>query len=72
MIDTDYENYSIVWACVPLDEERSSEGYWLLSRTRSLTEDADINVKIDTLLEKYIEAIYVRNTSQLDERCPDF
>ncbi|XP_049530212.1 apolipoprotein D-like [Anopheles darlingi] len=49
VLDTDYENYSIVWSCEPLGEDRSLEYYWLLSRTPSLPEDEELREKILTL-----------------------
>uniref|UniRef100_A0A182MS81 Lipocalin/cytosolic fatty-acid binding domain-containing protein n=1 Tax=Anopheles culicifacies TaxID=139723 RepID=A0A182MS81_9DIPT len=52
-MDTDYNNYSIVWSCEPLGEERSLEYYWLLSRTPSLPEDEELRERIEMLKEQY-------------------
>uniref|UniRef100_A0A182NRI3 Apolipoprotein D n=1 Tax=Anopheles dirus TaxID=7168 RepID=A0A182NRI3_9DIPT len=51
VLDTDYENYSIVWSCEPLGEERSLEYFWLLSRTPSLPEDGELREKIEAAKE---------------------
>uniref|UniRef100_A0A4Y0BP82 Apolipoprotein D n=1 Tax=Anopheles funestus TaxID=62324 RepID=A0A4Y0BP82_ANOFN len=51
VLDTDYENYSIVWSCEPLGEDRSLEYYWLLSRTPSLPEDETLRERIEMLKE---------------------
>ncbi|XP_050072150.1 uncharacterized protein LOC126560032 [Anopheles maculipalpis] len=52
VLDTDYENYSLVWSCEPIGEERSLEYYWLLSRTPSLPEDEELREKIHSLKEQ--------------------
>ncbi|XP_003436167.2 uncharacterized protein LOC11175951 [Anopheles gambiae] len=52
ILDTDYENYSIVWSCEPIGEERSLEYYWLLSRTPALPEDEELREKIEILKEQ--------------------
>uniref|UniRef100_A0A182JQH2 Apolipoprotein D n=1 Tax=Anopheles christyi TaxID=43041 RepID=A0A182JQH2_9DIPT len=52
VLDTDYENYSIVWSCEPIGEERSLEYYWLLSRTPSLPDDEELKEKIEMLKEQ--------------------
>uniref|UniRef100_A0A182J5D9 Lipocalin/cytosolic fatty-acid binding domain-containing protein n=1 Tax=Anopheles atroparvus TaxID=41427 RepID=A0A182J5D9_ANOAO len=46
VLDTDYENYALVWSCEPIGEERSLEYYWLLSRTPTMPEDEELRDKI--------------------------
>ncbi|KAL9705985.1 hypothetical protein quinque_009503 [Culex quinquefasciatus] len=72
VIDTDYEHFSIVWACEQLGEDRSSEGYWFLSRTRRFTDDVEANTRAFHAIRQYIDRTEIRFTNQLDERCPDF
>uniref|UniRef100_A0A182YPT4 Apolipoprotein D n=1 Tax=Anopheles stephensi TaxID=30069 RepID=A0A182YPT4_ANOST len=52
VLDTDYENYALVWSCRPIGEERSRESYGLLSRTPSLPDDGELRKTIDTLKEQ--------------------
>lgn len=72
MIDTDYENFAIVWSCEPLPQDRSSEGFWFLSRERKFTDDKDANERAFGAIRKYIDQNEIRFTNQADERCPDF
>uniref|UniRef100_A0A1Q3FPN3 Apolipoprotein D n=1 Tax=Culex tarsalis TaxID=7177 RepID=A0A1Q3FPN3_CULTA len=72
VIDTDYDKFAIVWACEPLPQDRSSEGFWLLSRTRKFTDDKEANERAFGAIRKYIDQNNIRFTNQADERCPDF
>uniref|UniRef100_A0A182IWD1 Lipocln_cytosolic_FA-bd_dom domain-containing protein n=1 Tax=Anopheles atroparvus TaxID=41427 RepID=A0A182IWD1_ANOAO len=49
VLDTDYENYALVWSCEPIGEERSLENYGLLSRTPTMPEEAELRDKIAQL-----------------------
>uniref|UniRef100_A0A182PVG9 Apolipoprotein D n=1 Tax=Anopheles epiroticus TaxID=199890 RepID=A0A182PVG9_9DIPT len=52
ILDTDYEQYALVWSCEPIGEDRSLEYYWLLSRTPALPEDGELKEKIELLKEQ--------------------
>ncbi|RVE53897.1 hypothetical protein evm_001559 [Chilo suppressalis] len=75
ILDTDYTSYSLVYSCRDLNDGRREVFSWKLSRTKSLTPDANtaINNVINVtrgLLEDYYEP-----TSQSDEDCfyvPEF
>uniref|UniRef100_A0AAG5CZY5 Apolipoprotein D n=1 Tax=Anopheles atroparvus TaxID=41427 RepID=A0AAG5CZY5_ANOAO len=49
VLDTDYDNYALVWSCEPIGGERSLEYYWLLSRTPTMPEDEELRDKIAEL-----------------------
>ncbi|XP_049786988.1 uncharacterized protein LOC126190534 [Schistocerca cancellata] len=53
VLDTDYESYSIVWACrAPTDETSNiTENSWILSRSAQLTEEQEqqVNGKLESL-----------------------
>ncbi|XP_055605082.1 uncharacterized protein LOC129753306 [Uranotaenia lowii] len=72
VLDTDYENFSIVWSCEPLPEEQSNESFWLLSRTRTLSSDPVVDMRVRSVIRRYIDRSEIRITNQLDPRCPDF
>ncbi|ETN60998.1 apolipoprotein D [Anopheles darlingi] len=72
VLETDYETYSLVWSCEPLEDERSEESFWLLSRTPTLTTDRDDLFRIQSIIRRYIDRRQIRFTQQLDSRCPEF
>ncbi|XP_050088551.1 apolipoprotein D-like [Anopheles aquasalis] len=72
VLDTDYDTYSLVWSCQPLEDERSEESFWLMSRTPTLTTDPDDLFRIHSVIRRYIDRRQIRFTRQLDSRCPEF
>lgn len=66
MFDTDYENYSLVWACHDFASNRSRENVWLMSRTPQLPEK--VLDHVDVLLGVYFNLDATGATIQ-DERC---
>ncbi|XP_062557077.1 uncharacterized protein LOC134221928 [Armigeres subalbatus] len=72
VLDTDYENYSVVWSCESVEENRSRESFWLLSRSRQLSQDEQVEEKVNDIIQKYIDPEQIRITDQSEDRCPDF
>uniref|UniRef100_A0A182QXM1 Apolipoprotein D n=1 Tax=Anopheles farauti TaxID=69004 RepID=A0A182QXM1_9DIPT len=72
VLDTDYDNFSVVWSCEQLTPQQSEESFWVLSRTPNPITDRDILFRIHTIMRRYIDRAQVRFTRQLDDRCPVF
>lgn len=66
MFDTDYENYSLVWACKDIATNRSMENVWLMSRTPQLPDK--VLDHVDVLLGVYFDLDATGNTIQ-DDQC---
>ncbi|XP_035781272.1 uncharacterized protein LOC118460775 [Anopheles albimanus] len=68
IVDTDYTNYAIVYTCTPvLESDQSVEGYWLLSRTRKLTDTKEVLERVNYLRSTYFEPGHIRRTNQTEE-----
>ncbi|XP_063710024.1 apolipoprotein D-like [Culicoides brevitarsis] len=69
ILDTDYENFSIVYFCKPLPEnpEKSAEAFWLLSKSKVL--DEETRQKADTYIEKYFDKNAIRVAKQSRDQC---
>ncbi|XP_053680176.1 apolipoprotein D-like [Anopheles nili] len=68
VLDTDYQSYSVVWSCQELEEQQSEESFWVLSRTPTLTTDRDVQLRIQSIIRRYIDRSQLRFTRQLDDR----
>lgn len=66
IFDTDYDNYSVVWACQDSSTNHSIENVWLMSRTPQLPDK--VLVDVDVLLGLYFNLDFTGKTAQ-DERC---
>lgn len=62
VMETDYENYSIVWNCNNIGENESSEQAWVLSKSSELTEE--IQLKVDKAVEKFLDKNLLVKTVQ--------
>lgn len=62
----DYFQYSVVWGCSNLPENRSMESFWILSRTPQLPENAVLNARIESLVDRYVDRENIRFTEQND------
>lgn len=63
-MDTDYENYSIVYFCKPKKDEagKSAEAFWLLSKTKVLNEETQ--KKADEYIKQYFDKSAIRVAKQ--------
>lgn len=52
-MDTDYDNYAIVYLCDELPMDKSKESFWLLSRTKTL--NPSVKEAADGLIDKYFD-----------------
>ena len=67
VLDTDYVNYSVVWACIDGANLLKAEESWVLSRTPYL--DGDSKDKVDAIIKKYLNVSKYRKTIQDDATC---
>lgn len=68
VLDTDYNNFSIVWGCENLSDGNSTEYYTMLSREKKLTSDRDLRKRIMEVVDKAeIDVRYIRITVQEDD-----
>ena len=65
ILDTDYDNYSIVFSCKNLSKRKSAEAAWLLSKTRTL--NPDISDKVNDMMRKYFDYDAMRTAKQSKE-----
>lgn len=66
VLETDYENYSLVWSCNDFAANRSTENVWLMSRTPQLPDE--VMDHVDVLLGVYFNLDATGSTIQ-DGRC---
>jgi hypothetical protein len=64
IIDTDYEQFSFVYNCVPKPDGKSYQSYWLLSRTPVFTVDPIVVSEVKKLKAEYIDDSQVRLADQ--------
>jgi apolipoprotein D and lipocalin family protein len=69
VLDTDYNNFAVVWQCEPKGENLSRENYWLLSRTKVLSTDTDVLARIAAVTDDLIIREEVRTTVHTIESC---
>lgn len=62
VLSTDYANYAFVVSCMNLQDNRSLESFWLLSRSFTLT--PTIRARADELVDKHLERRRIRTTIQ--------
>lgn len=64
LLDTDYDNYVIVYFCRPKkdDASKSAEAFWLLSKQKTI--NPDIQTKVDEYLDKYFDRSAMRIAKQ--------
>lgn len=53
MLDTDYENFAIVYLCDDLPMDNSKEAFWLLSRTQTLS--PEVSQSVEATIDKYFD-----------------
>lgn len=62
IIATDYDHYSIIWDCQNLDNGRSNEDAWVLSKDQRL--DESVQAEVQRYLAQYLEEGRMRDTYQ--------
>ena len=67
VLATDYFQYAIGWGCEDLEDDRSREFAWVLSRTPELPEA--YNERTSVYIDEYLDRSFIRNTTQADEDC---
>jgi apolipoprotein D and lipocalin family protein len=68
IMDTDYDNFSLVYLCKNFENGTSDEGIHLLSRTSVLADS--VKVKVEGLIDEYFDRnapVFV--TTHHDETC---
>jgi apolipoprotein D and lipocalin family protein len=69
VLDTDYNNFAVVWQCEQKGANLSRENYWLLSRTKVLSTDTDVLARIAAVTDDLIFREEVRTTVHTIESC---
>ena len=66
ILETDYETYSLVYACGGVGNLYSIENVWIMSREPQISDEAmaDLQTKLATLLPKYDQDKYLQMTPQ--------
>lgn len=67
MLDTDYENYGIAYACRNLPDGQSEEEIRIGSRTPTL--EAGIQEKIEKIIDQYFDRSMLRKIDHDPEKC---
>jgi len=67
VLSTDYVNYSIVYYCEDLPENKSSELFWLLSKKPELT--AEVKKTTDELVDKHFTRAAIYEVTQTAATC---
>ncbi|CRK98734.1 CLUMA_CG012145, isoform A [Clunio marinus] len=67
VLGTDYFQYAVGWGCEDLDDNRSREFAWLLSRTPELPEA--YQERVDFYVDQFVDRALLRNTEQSLEAC---
>lgn len=61
-MDTDYDNYAIIYSCKNLSENKSAEAAWVLSKQRSIL--PELQPTVDQLVDRYLVRADMRVTEQ--------
>lgn len=67
ILGTDYFNYAVGWGCEDLENNRSREYAWALTRLPQITEE--VQAKVDVYIEEFLDPQFWRVTEQSDEIC---
>ena len=67
ILSTDYDNYAIVYYCKNIDDKKSSEFAWLLSREPQLN-SAVLNT-VDALIDTHFDRSQMYTPDQSAEHC---
>lgn len=67
IMDTDYDNYAIIYSCKNLSENKSAEAAWVLSKQRTL--EPRVVATVDKLVDQYLVRADMRTTEQSQSIC---
>lgn len=67
ILDTDYETFSIVYFCKPLEAGKSAEAFWLLSPSKVLSDET--KTKTDQYIDQYFDRSALRIALQDADSC---
>lgn len=65
ILGTDYFQYAVGWGCENLEDDRSREFVWVLSRTPELPES--YTPRVDAYIDEHFERRFLRDTLQDEE-----
>lgn len=63
VLGTDYENYSVVWACNNIDESSSTRIVYILTRAREPSDEV-VEAAYDVLKKNDVSTKYLRKSIQ--------
>lgn len=69
VLGTDYFQYAVGWACEDLDDNRSREFAWVLSRNPELPEEYE--ERVDAYIDEFFDREFIRDTAQDGITCFD-
>ncbi|KAJ6644087.1 Apolipoprotein D [Pseudolycoriella hygida] len=67
ILDTDYDNFVIVYFCQMDDTQKPRDAFWLLGRAKELT--AEIQEKADDYIERYFNRTAIYTPKQKSDSC---
>lgn len=67
IMDTDYDNYAIIYSCKNLSENKSAEAAWVLSKQRTIL--PEVQPTVDQLVDRYLVRADMRVTEQSQSKC---
>lgn len=69
-MSTDYDNYAIVYYCRNIEDNKSSEFAWLLSRKPQLSElNPTVRATAEGLIDTHFDRSKMYQAEQSDEQC---
>uniref|UniRef100_T1D4U3 Apolipoprotein D n=1 Tax=Psorophora albipes TaxID=869069 RepID=T1D4U3_9DIPT len=67
VMDTDYDNYAVIYSCKNLSETKSAEAAWVLSKQRTI--NPEVLPIVDQLVDRYLVRADMRTTEQSQSIC---
>uniref|UniRef100_A0A4Y0BM78 Apolipoprotein D n=1 Tax=Anopheles funestus TaxID=62324 RepID=A0A4Y0BM78_ANOFN len=67
ILDTDYDNYALIYYCRNLSASKSAEAAWVLSKQRTI--NVTVRDVVDQLVDKYFVRQDMRVTEQSQSKC---
>ncbi|XP_001660233.2 apolipoprotein D [Aedes aegypti] len=67
VLDTDYDNFSVVWSCFQIGGIIHTQGAWILSREPELSDS--IKHRVQEAIDRYLEESHLRKTNHNYELC---
>lgn len=62
IMDTDYDNYAIIYSCKNISQSKSAEAAWVLSKQRTIS--SEVQPTVDYLVDQYLSRSDMRITEQ--------